>query len=442
MPSSSQYKQLAQSIFLHAVEAVQPGQLIKKNVRLDHNTVYIAEESIALHPAGKIYVVGAGKATAAMAKALEDILGNYICGGVIIVKYGHTEPLQYISTVEAAHPVPDKNGINGTKKLLQLLGTLSANDLVIALLSGGGSALLIDLPEGCSLEELQQSFDLLLRSGASIEEMNTVRKHLSGVKGGQLAVHVKPARLVTLILSDVVGDPLDVIASGPTVADPTTFRDAWEIIEKYKLINLLPLPVKTHLEMGVQGILPDTPKPENKVFCQTSNYVIGSNAIALEAARKKAGELCLHTLLLGNTITGEASLVAKQLVTQARKTALDSSIPKPALLLMGGETTVTITGKGKGGRNQHLALAAALELTSADCVVILSAGTDGTDGPTDAAGAVIDLATVSIAAGKGIVAEDFLANNDSYHFFAQIGGHIITGPTLTNVMDIMLAIVC
>jgi glycerate 2-kinase len=441
MPLPPDYSQDARTIFLHAVEAVHPYALVKRQVQLTGGLLQIAGEGFLLEKIRHIYITGAGKATAAMAKAIEDTLSEKITGGTIIVKYGHTEPLTHITTVEAAHPVPDENGLHGTAQILHIAKKATEDDLVINLISGGGSALLIDLPNGCTLGELQQCYELLLRSGASIEEINTVRKHLSGVKGGQLAKAVYPATLVTLILSDVIGDPLDVIASGPTVADPTTYQDAWQVLDKYRLQDRISTNIRLHLQKGLEGNIPDTPKPDNIVFRQARNHIIGSNAIALKAAADKARQMGFHTNILGANISGDALQTAIYLVTQARQMALDNTIAKPLCLLMGGETTVVVTGKGKGGRNQHLALAAALRLKPEENITILSAGTDGSDGPTDAAGAVVDGKTVHKAAKKGIQAQVYFDNNDSYHFFSQAGGHIITGPTMTNVMDIMLAMV-
>jgi glycerate-2-kinase len=435
------YMQYARDIFLHAVKAVHPYALVRKHIYLSDTFLHIAGERILLEQINHIYVIGAGKATAAMAKAVEDVIRERISEGLIVVKYGHAEQLRYITTVEAAHPVPDTNGVNGTKQLLNLARKAGATDLVIVLISGGGSSLLIDLPDRCTLQELQYCYDLLLRSGASIDEVNTIRKHLSGVKGGGLAKVIFPARLISCILSDVIGDPLDVIASGPTVADSTTFEEAWQILEKYGLVHQISTNIRLHLQQGLQKRIPDTPKPGDPVFKKVCNYLIGSNAIALEAAASKARQMGLHTTILGANISGEAGEVAVSLIAQARKVAASENVSKPACLLMGGESTVRVTGKGKGGRNQHLALAAALQLLPSDRLVILSAGTDGTDGPTDAAGAVVDGHTVSLAADRGIDAGAYLADNDSYHFFSQAGGHISTGPTMTNVMDIMLALI-
>jgi glycerate-2-kinase len=441
MQNPADYKKMAEQIFTHSVEAVHPSQLIHQAVKLNANKLHIAGQQIDVETINHIYVVGAGKATAPMAEALEEIVGDFIKEGIILVKHGHTLPLRKIETIEAGHPVPDEPGVKGTQAMLQLLKKVTDKDLVIVLISGGGSSLLIDLPPDCSLRQLQECFQILLRSGATIVEMNAIRKHLSQVKGGQLAKLCYPAKLITLILSDVVGDPLDVIASGPTVADPSTFADAWQVIEKYKLHNQIPSAIRKHLEMGIQGIVPETPKPADPIFRSVSNFIIGSNTIALEAARQKATQLGFHTSILQANITGEAREVAAMLVKEARKVSADANYSKPACLLMGGETTVTVTGKGLGGRNQELVLVAALTLQAHENIVILSGGTDGSDGPTDAAGAIADGQTVIQALHSGVDAQTFLDANDSYYFFKKAGGHITTGPTLTNVMDVMVALI-
>ncbi len=432
----------AEAIFRHAIHAVQPAPLIRKNVRVEGNVLHIAGREYSLSEIERLFVIGAGKATAPMAQALEELLADRITDGIIIVKHGHTAPLQRIRLVEAAHPVPDESGLAGTRQILQLVKAATAKDLVICLLSGGGSALLIDTPPGCSLAELQFFFRLLLESGADITEMNTVRKHLSAVKGGGLARTVHPARLVSLILSDVTGDPPDVIASGPTVPDPTTFADALSILRKYHLEKKAPDAIREHLHSGWHDQVPETPKPGDPVFAGTTNCIIGSNAIALQAAQEKARQLGFHTRIVTDRIAGEAREVARQIVAEARRLSADDAVIKPACLLWGGETTVTIDGAGGlGGRNQELALAAAIALEGQTGTVVLSGGTDGTDGPTDAAGAVVDGLTTAKARAENLHPQTYLHHHDSYHFFRQAGGHILTGPTLTNVMDLIIVLV-
>jgi len=442
MPPSAPFLRTAEALFRTAVAAVQPAPLIEKNVHLAGNQLTIAGSDFDLSMVEHIYVVGAGKATAPMAAALENILGEAIADGMIIVKYGHTAPLRRIRTVEAAHPVPDENGLAGTRALVALLEKAGERDLVICLLSGGGSALLVDAPPRCSLSDVQPFFGLLLASGADIAEVNTVRKHLSGVKGGGLARAASPARVVSLILSDVIGDPLDVIASGPTVADPTTFADALRVVEKYGLAEKAPAALLERLQKGLRGEVPETPKASDAAFARTVNFLIGSNRVALEAALAEARRLGFHARIVTDRIAGEARGIAGEVVREAKRVAGDTTIPKPACLLWGGETTVTLGGAGGlGGRNQELALAAALLLENEPGITVLSGGTDGTDGPTDAAGAVADGATAARARTQGIAPEDYLAAHDSYHFFRQAGGHLVTGPTLTNVMDIIVALV-
>ena len=442
MPPPRSFLRTAEALFRTAVAAVQPAPLIWKNVRRDGNQLTIAGSAFDLSTVAHIYVVGAGKATAPMAAALEEILGEAIADGIVLVKYGHTAPLRRIRTVEAAHPVPDENGLAGTGQLVSLVEKAGERDLVICLLSGGGSALLIDAPPGCSLSEVQPFFGLLLASGADITEMNTVRKHLSAVKGGGLARAAFPARVVSLILSDVIGDPPDVIASGPTVADPTTFADALRIVEKYGLTERAPAALLEHLQKGLRGEVPETPKASDPALAKTANHLIGSNRIALEAALAEARRQGFYPRIMTDCMAGEAREVAEEVVREAKRVAGDHTVPKPACLLWGGETTVTLgTAGGLGGRNQELALSAALLLENEPGITVLSAGTDGTDGPTDAAGAVVNGATAPGARAKGVVPEDYLAAHDAYHFFRQAGGHLVTGPTLTNVMDIIVVLV-
>ncbi len=433
-------REIARSIFLHALHAVAPDVLVQNSMKREGKTLHIADQTIDLTTVNRLYVLAIGKAAAPMAQAAETILGKSITG-IALTKYGHGLPLQHVQLIEAAHPVPDYNGIEGTRRMLEILSQPRANDLVLVLLSGGGSALLADVPAGCTLADVQQCFDALLGSGATIEEMNTVRKHLSAVKGGQLAQATFPARVVTLILSDVIGDKPEVIASGPTVADPTTFADAWDTILKYNLAEKIPKPIADHLQKGVSGRIPDTPKPSDPIFQRVSNHIIGSNRLALELAKTKAEALGFATEILTDSLQGEAQDAAHWLVEQAKQTARDPQKNKPCCLLAGGETTVTLHGPGKGGRNQELALAAAIALAREPGITLLAAGTDGTDGPTDAAGAIVDVHTLERANQQGIDAAHYLDTNNSYHFFEQAGGHLITGATQTNVMDMVVVLI-
>nr|WP_281261527.1 glycerate kinase [Chitinophaga niastensis] len=439
-------------MFLHAVAAVHPQQLMQHNVhvRVSNNfqedghatrvsrIINISGDDYALPHDGRIWVIGAGKAAAAMAQELENILGKHFpLQGMVVTKYGHALPLQQLTLIEAGHPVPDQNSVAASVKLLEIAAQVQPADLVIFLLSGGASALLADVPAGSSLPEVQQLFEALLKSGATIQEMNTVRKHISYIKGGQLAKSIYPATLCTLILSDVPGDDLTVIGSGPTVPDPTTFADTMAILRKYHLPEKISQNLLQHIKNGIAGKIPDTAKPGGDDFRHVHNYLTGTNLIALEAAAQKARALGYHPQLISSTTTGDAHTVAAAYIQQA----LSYAGPLPACLLMGGETTVQVTGNGLGGRNQHLALAAGIALADHPQLTFLSGGTDGTDGPTDAAGAIVDAHTMKGAIKLQLDANSFLQRNDAWHFFSKAGGLLVTGPTQTNVMDLMIVLI-
>ena len=372
-----------------------------------------------------------------MAQTVEEILGDAISGGVVVTKYQHALSLLKIKIIEAGHPIPDMNSLSATREMIQLVSDLTGNDIVLFVLSGGASSLFADCPGNLRLAEIQALYELLLKSGADIFEMNTVRKHLSKLKGGQLAKLVYPARLYSFILSDVIGDEMDVIGSGPTVPDKSTFEDAWNVLTKYNVINKVTHPILQYLKDGIEGKIPETPKDGDRCFDFTSNIIIGNNWIALKAAAAKAKELGYHDLIVTDRLQGEASLLGKTL----SKKAIDYKGPRPACLLYGGESTVTVNGKGLGGRNMELALSAAIEIRSHTNITVLAAGTDGTDGPTDAAGAVADCTLINQALNNDYDPTEYLKNNDSYNFFSPFDALIKTGPTQTNVMDIVLTLI-
>ena len=435
------YRTIAGQIFLAGVESVLPTRLITSIMSLIDNCLNVGDFNFPLATFENIYVIGAGKASAMMGAELENLLGNRITGGHIVVKYGHSCKLKYVDVTEAGHPIPDENGLNATREILKIADNANWNDLVICLLSGGGSSLLPDLPEGCSNDDIIKVNKLLIECGASISEINAVRKHISAIKGGQLARIVYPATLVNLILSDVPGDAFDVIASGPTVPDPTTYSQALSVLSAFGLTRSIPRGVITFLTEGASGKKPETPKPGDPVFEKTYNILVGSNRMSLEGAKRKALEFNINAVIIDDKLQGDAMSVSEYLVETAVRFKADEDEVKPVCLLFGGETTVKMTGKGAGGRNQHLALLSALLLQDKPGITILSAGTDGNDGPTDAAGAVVDSDTIPIAVRKNIDPERYLSTFDSYHFFKKAGGHIITGPTMTNVMDIIVIIV-
>ena len=430
-------------IFKAAVAAVHPEKLVPTHLFIQDNYLHILDQQFLLNTLPDIYVIGAGKASAAMAKSVEDILGNLITAGIVIAKNDHSLPLNKIVCIEAAHPVPDEQGLAATAATIQLLKQVKENDIVICLISGGASSLWIDVPPGAYLTDVQQTFEILLKSGATIDEVNTIRKHLSHIKGGQLLRHAPKSRWFSFIISDVPGDDLSVIASGPTVPDQSTFEDVKALLLKYQLTSQLPKSILQYFENADKGLTDETPKSGDPIFNQVINKIIGSNAIALEAAASMAKQLGYHIASINPDLTGDAATVGRELVNAAKKYAGK----KPACFLLGGETTVNVTGKGKGGRNQHLVLSALLEMELMDdpefsnTVTFLSAGTDGTDGPTNAAGAIVDRETLLMVDAKKLDAQQYFEDNDAYHFFEQTGSLIITGATQTNVMDLVVLIV-
>jgi glycerate 2-kinase len=424
---------------LHAaLQAADPAEAVRRHVRLNGNQLIAAGRRYRLNAYRNVYVVGAGKAGAKMAQAVERLLGKRITGGLLNVKYGHVARLRRIELNECGHPVPDRNGESGARRIAQIAQEAGADDLLICLISGGASALLPLPTPPITLKEKQETTRLLLDCGADIHEMNCVRKHISQLKGGQLARLAYPATVLTLILSDVIGDDLDVIGSGPTVPDRATFADARAILEKYGILDKVPAAVRDRLSANA----PETPKPGDKIFDRVQNLIVGSNWLAVDAAAREARALRYRTMVLSTSIEGETRDVARMHAAIAKEIrATGRPVKPPACVISGGETTVTIRGKGLGGRNQEFALAAALDIAGLKNVVILSAGTDGTDGPTDAAGAIADGTTISRARAAGLDAAKSLANNDSYHFFVLLGDLIKTGPTGTNVADIRILLV-
>jgi len=424
-----------------ALAAVDPSRAVHRHVRCEGQQLFIGERIYPLMRYERIFVVGGGKAAVPMAAAVAEILGDRLTAGAIVTKYGHgelpqTDVSERITLIHAGHPVPDENSVRGARAVAELVSRASERDLVLCLISGGGSALLTFPVPGLTLVVLQRLTDALLRSGATINEMNTVRKHWSQIKGGHLAKLAAPATVATLILSDVVGDPLEVIASGLTVPDPTTVDDAKAVLARYGI----------GFEGGLSGQLAwsfsETPKPGDAAFDRVQHLLIGSNRLAAMAACEKARELGYNTLLLSTYVEGEAREVAKVAAALAKgiRNHGDPLLP-PACLVWGGETTVTIRGNGKGGRNQELALAAALALDGWPGICLMALATDGTDGPTDAGGAVITGETAAHARALGVDPWAALESNDSYSFFDTTGGIIRTGPTGTNVNDLLFLLV-
>jgi glycerate 2-kinase len=422
----------ALDIFRASLDAADPAGAVARHLK---------RRSMARYR--NIYVIGAGKAGASMARAAESVLGARITAGLVNVKDGYTggekgPRRRRIELNECGHPVPDERGVAGAQRIAEIAAAAGADDLVICLISGGASALLPLPAEGISLEDKQAATRLLLASGANIHEMNALRKHISRIKGGQLARLAAPATIEALLLSDVVGDDLDVIGSGPTAPDASTFADAAGILKRFSIWSEVPASVRERIERGARGEIAETPKAADPIFTRVRNTVVGSNRLALDRAARRARELGYRTLVLSSEIQGETREIARMHGAIAREIVhTGRPVKAPACIITGGETTVTLRGGGLGGRNQEFALAAAIEIAGLDNTVVFSAGTDGTDGPTDAAGAIADGATLS----RGPDALRYLEANDSYHYFEPLGDLVITGPTNTNVMDVRLILV-
>lgn len=430
-------------ILVSALKAVDPIDAMNNALTLDGDLLAFEGGSVDLSKISRIFVVGGGKAGGLMTRAIESILRGRINGGIVNVIKG-TENSVKANRVElwgASHPLPCSEGEKGVDRMLDMTNGLTKADLVITLISGGGSALMPYPASGITLVDLQETTNLLLRSGANINELNAVRKHLSGFKGGQFARHVAPAQLLTLILSDVIGDPLDTIASGPTAPDDSTFIEARAVIEKYGLLEKIPENVLERINAGLNGLVPETPKRGDPLFNDVYNVLIANNSIAAQSANKTAENLGYNSMILSTYIEGVARQVGEVLSGIAKEEYYrDLPLPKPAAIIIGGETTVTVTGKGKGGRNQEVALGAVQKMEGLKAVMA-TLGTDGIDGPTDAAGAVVDGLTYRRAKVAGLDPNSFLMNNDAYLFFENMNDLIFTGPTGTNVNDLSVILV-
>ncbi len=436
-------QELAERMIKKALQAVDPYHLIRRQLRNEDGRLHIQDRlTLRLEDYKHIYLLGIGKGVAPMAAAMEELLGKRLDKSRVIVKYGHGQSLNKSEVFEAGHPIPDANTLQASQKLLELAEEAGADDLVFVLITGGGSALFELLPRDMNLDDLAGINNMLLASGASIDEINTVRKHLSLVKGGRLAQKIAPARCVSLILSDVIGDPLESIASGPTAPDPTTFEQARHILDKYRLWDKLS-PKIQHIIEGKNRDVKESPDADQPVFKNVNNIIIGNNRLALKILEKEAGEAGLNTLVLTDRAEGEARELGVFLAGVLRSAKEDAlPVAAPGCLILGGEPTVSIKGTGKGGRNQELVLAALLALKNYNRPFYLcSVGSDGTDGPTDAAGAWINEKTWAKAVQNKLNALEYLENNDSYSFFKVLNQLIITGPTRTNVMDLIFFLV-
>ncbi len=432
----------AARIWSAALRAVEPETAVRVHVKRRGNGLCVCKHLIRLKEDARIWVIGAGKAAAPMGLSLERILGRRLAGGLLVTKYGHGLPLKKLELIEAGHPLPDARSLEAGERIKRFVReNIRPEDLVFCLLSGGGSALLVSPAPGISLEDKLETTRLLLRAGATIHEMNAIRKHLSSLKGGGLARCLAPNRVVSLILSDVVGDSLDAIASGPLVPDNSTFGDCLEILGKFGIVEQVTPSVRHRIEQGAAGKIPETPKQADPIFMHKDNFIVGSNAQACTAAAREARRLGYRTLVLTTRLEGDTREAAALHMDVAEEIAYHGRpLRRPACILSGGETTVKVAGSGKGGRNQEFVLSCVTRLARIPApAIVASIGTDGTDGPTDAAGAIADNTSLSRSIRFGArYLEESLKNNDSYDYFKRLGDLVVTGPTRTNVMDLHL----
>jgi glycerate 2-kinase len=436
-------RQQAIFIFETAVAAVHPKQLLGKYLSSDAVSIRIGSRKFQKNEIGRLVVIAVGKAAAAMAQEAEKLLGENISYGLCITKHGHSLPLNHLVIIEAGHPIPDADSVKAAMHLREMLEGADASDIFLLLLSGGASSLIADLPANCLLADIQCLNKLLINSGASIQEINTIRKHTGTLKGGKMAALAMPAQVITLAISDVPGDDVSVIASGLTVPDQTTFADAIAILKKYPLEEQVPASIRTCLQKGLLGELPENPGFGNDCFLKAQYYIVASNTLAINAAGNAAEKLGFHTAIFKSSFTGEVLSESRLLIQQFK----DYRGLTPACIIIGGEPVLAVKGKGKGGRCQHFVLNAWYEMNrggGADmrhALTLLACGTDGTDGPTDAAGAIADIQTLETANRLHLKAIEYLNNYDAYSFFEQTGGLILTGPTQTNAGDIIILLV-
>jgi glycerate 2-kinase len=431
------YGEVVQRVLAAALQAVDPYAAVSRHVSRQGDRLVIGAKTYDLPEFENIYLAAIGKAGAPMARAVIDLLKEKLTQGIVLVKDGHQADLPGIEVFTAGHPIPDARGVLAAGHIMDLLRKAGERDLVLCLLSGGGSALLSSPAPGLTLGDLQHLTALLMRCGADINQINTLRKHLETAKGGSLAKLAFPAQTVTLVLSDVIGDPLDVIASGPTYPDPTTYQDAYAVLERYNLLAEAPSAILDHLERGRRGGLLETPKPGDPIFVGVQYEIVGNNYLAAQAALQQARWEGLNPLLLTTSLQGEARHAGRFLAAIARQVSLSGQpVARPACLIAGGETTVTLQGDGLGGRNQEVALGAVAGLTGLEKALLVTLATDGGDGPTDASGAVASGETLQQAQALGLDPQVFLRRNNAYRFFERLGGLVKTGPTLTNVNDL------
>jgi glycerate 2-kinase len=431
----------AEAIWRAALAAVEPWSLVRESVERRGDVIRIKGKEFDLAAHERVFIVSFGKAAAAMGEALAEVLDERLTSGLVIVPWPVRKESSRLEYIEASHPVPDARSVEAGRRVLEIASQAGEKDLLFVCISGGGSSLLALPAEGITLEKKRRLTEDLLRAGATIQELNVVRKHLSEIKGGQLARAAFPATVVTLVISDVVADDLGTIASGPTHWDDSTFADARAILECYDLWDASPAMVRARIEDGAAGRVPETLKQNDPVFERVSTFIVGDNMTALRAAKHEAEKRGFEPIFLSSSDGGEARRTAAGYAAFLAELACSASaLPRPLCLIAGGELTVTVKGRGKGGRNTEFVLASLVDMEKAEVEgldwLILSLGTDGIDGPTDAAGAWADPRTIKTARALALNPAEYLDDNDSYSFFKQTGNLIVTGPTGTNVMDL------
>jgi glycerate 2-kinase len=442
MADLAELRRSARRILDASIAAGDAGRLTREALQRDGRRLRVGGRTFDLDRVERILVVGAGKASETMAEAVGAVLPDVRLEGLVAVKERRGSGPPGIRIVDSGHPIPDARGEAASAEILRIAGEARPQDLVLCLISGGGSALAPAPVPGITLAEKQAVTRLLLECGATINQLNAVRKHLSRLKGGQLARAAHPAPVVALLLSDVIGDPLDVIASGPTAPDPTTYDDALAVLDRFGLRARVPAAVRTRLEAGSRGEVADTPKPGDRDLAGVTNVIIGNNGLVVKVAVEEARQLGFTPCLLTRSLQGEAREVARVFLAILQEIARSGSpVGRPACLIAGGETTVTVRGAGAGGRCQEFALALVSDLAAMQDVVVLAAGTDGSDGPTSAAGAVVDPTTLDRSRDKGLDVKRALAENDSHPFFGTLGDLVVTGPTGSNLMDVYLGVI-
>lgn len=430
---------IALDIIEYGLESADPYRAVVTSLRISDNIIYVRDTMVKVK--GRIHVIGFGKASRRMADAVYTVLGNRITGGIVISPEG-SGYIGPIEIVKGDHPIPGNNTLKSSQRVLEYLqNNVYEDDTVFVLISGGGSAL-FEVPErNVSLDDIGRLAKELMRRGADIFELNTVRKRFSRVKGGKLLRYIRAGNIVSLIISDVVGDRLDTIASGPTAPDETSYRDVYSILTRRGLWNEMPETMRSIIEAGLHGELPDTPKSGDPIFLNVHNIIIASNAIALESMAKKAQEYGFKSMILTSMVEGEAREVGKAIASIIKNIlAYSRPVEKPAAILVGGETVVTVRGKGVGGRNQELCLSLAVSIKGLETVAVCM-GTDGIDGISPAAGAIVDGYTIDEGYRLGLDPMAYLENNDSYTYFSKINRAVITGYTGTNVNDVFLALI-